>query len=1793
MFYVLLARISPVIEKSTIGAILNNASSPFDFNANFSARRSSRRGFSGKRTAIAGMTAVSLALSGLAVPSVVGGEVQVAEASGVRRAQVMHWTKSKGIKLSIASAQAISGNRLQVRLPRIQDKNLVQFPNGKYTITTGNPAKPWAEVDGVGTFEGDYAVLTLELPKKLNLPVGTPMAISTNQTHPDSPKVGGYWSGSLVAYDAPDETEESTPVTGSVPLSVSGLGDGQTVEVRIVDENGVTRGSDKLGNGSFVLSGMAPGSYSVSVSGWPADYRVTSAGGDKQTVRIDNNGQSDRRADFAFKQNTGSVPVSVSGLGSGQKVQVRVVDANGVTQWSDEVGNGNFAAPGMVAGSYSVSVSGWRSDYKVTSPGGSEQTVRIDNNGQSDRRADFTFKQNTGSIPVSVSGLADGARVWMVLSNMAGEVKWSGWQGNGSFSLSPFIADKYVMRVSAWPNDYRIVSSGGSERSVEIDDDGRTSGKAEFEFNQNKGAITGSVSGLVGNDKATVIVRQVDGRQVYTQELGNGEKFETDALTKGVYNVFVSKPSDYRMESDAVVEVFVDHNGEASRTADFKVAQNKGAVAGSVSGLFGDDTAEVVVKRTDGQQVFSQVLNNGQSFVTSELAKGTYIASLKKPGHYQMASPAEFTISINDEGQASKTADFKVTPNDGSVSGDIVDDRGKPVPGVKVVLVDENGKKHPVVVESDGSIKEQKLRPGTYTVEVDAPEGYTEPKIDQPVTVKPGEKTTIPAIEVRADDGSVSGDIVDDRGKPVPGVKVVLVDESGKKHPVVVESDGSIKEQKLRPGTYTVEVDAPQGYTDPEIKDPVVVKPGQSTVIPAITVKKEEKTEAPTTSTLVPEPTTDKPAPEPQPQPQPEPEPTEEETTPAETKPSITGTVKDKYDKPLPQDGEGKPNVTVYGPDGKKIVDKVEITDPEGNFEIHGPDDKPLPDGKYIVEVETPEGMNNPRPKIVEVKDGESKPIEFEVDKSERDRKDKSDRIGENTVGGWLIDEHGNPIQGAKIKFIKKDVADPNTISVDPRTEETKGPEYFDYEIPLSVDGDGFFVTPEIDFQYFPEGVVDFDMEIELPEGWPDTDINGKPLNRKVTVKQGERTDIGEIRVKAPIDQSIEGNINDGNGNAVPGTKVVVTDPNGDSKVIGVEDDGSFKIDKIKPGVNEIEILTPGSDREIDKIKVPVRPGDDVKLPEIQLTKNASLKLEKQVWGRDADNLGQVKDKDGNLVDDVMTTLPGEDLYYELFITNTGDTPIKNIDIDDPELQSRNIELKMPEGWTAELAPGETEVIKAKMKAPEDAFDFNNVATAFGETSTGEKVGSAPDSAYTKFIKAEVHKKVNARFATNPDKPVRMSVGNALKFTYEIQNTGSAPMVNVELKDAIFEGDAKDKDGNDVPADQLKKVKDLEIKKPEGFNGTLLPGQRVIFTAEIPEGLATNVRHHNQAEARGELPTRPARGRGLAGEPDYGDDPSSTLIISPRENLKGNAHIIVDQGAPLADNLRLIAWVDENQNRTQDENESLAGLKVKLVPTDGGPSIAGETNEDGNVYFESTPWGEYTFQITNPGNLRLIDPRDPEKNSSRPGSILETEPFKVRGKFSEPFELRPAADDPSQKEIVIDLQLKKDNSDIAAGGGIGKDNEIVGEDGSSLGKCLATASSASNPVAWLVPIGLLGAVAGGIGVMFEDELNAAAAQANEAMRSVMPNVNIEVPSVFNQFQAQIDQVNRQLSQINPAAPAAVAGVGLLAVAGLIMGLYYASCQLGWNVETEGSSSTNKAEATETAKPEEPAEPAES
>ena len=1149
----------------------------------------------------------------------------------------------------------------------------------------------------------------------------------------------------------------------------------------------------------------------------------------------------------------------------------------------------------------------------------------------------------------------------------------------------------------------------------------------------------------------------------------------------------------------------------------------------------------------------------------------------------------------------------------GSVSGSVT-----PVPGTSVKIVDGDGKEvegAQVTIDDQGNVSITEVPEGSYTVVVTPPEGYGDP-VERDVKVDPGKNTPFDRVDLEKQNGSVSGSVT-----PVPGTSVKIVDGDGKEvegAQVTIDDQGNVSITEVPEGNYTVVVTPPEGYGDPVERD-VKVDPGKNTPFDRVDLEKtptstvtttstkpttkpvEPTTTNPTTSKLTPtstvEPTTTKPT-----------TPTSikttatkpttptsikttatKPTTPTSIKttatkpttsattptvapasstdskpknPSIIGTVTDPDGKPLPpsKDKDGKPKpptVIVKDKDGNQVGDPIKV-DENGNFEVPEVPE----DGDYVVIVDAPDGFNDPKPQVVPVEKGKTSklpPIKVGKPEIELDKNKPAAQPG--SVHGWLVDDSNRPITGSDIKLVKKGVTDPETG------------EKFDYEVPIKVDADGYFVTPSIDFKYFPDGKADFDLEVTLPAGWPDVDVNGDKINRTVTVKSGESTPV-EIKVEAPKTQSIVGRVDDGNGKAVPGTVVVVTDPRGNSRVIPVEDDGSFEIDDVIPGVHDVEILTPGRGNDADPIKVPVRAGEDVELPEIHLTENKSLKLEKRVWGRDADNNGQIENEDGELVDDVMTVKDGEDLLYALIVTNDGDTPIKDITFDDPELEKRNIELTMPEGYV--LPPGESKVVSAKMKAPEDAFDFNNVATASGVTSKGEKVSSLPDSAYTKFLRGAVSKKVNARFATNKDKPVKAEANSPLGFTYEVTNTGSTPMVNVSLTDIVYE-DGVDEDKCE-PAKASDKTEDsqcydLDVKAPEDFNGTLLPGERVIFTAELPEGLKEGAKHHNAAEARGELPARPGRGDSYTGEPEYGEDPSSVLIISPKDNIKGNAHVVVSEGAEIDSNdVQVVAWVDENGNGKQDPDEALTGLKISLAPSDGTPSFAGDSDENGNVLFEATPYGKYTVKIDSPGKLRLADPKDPENNTFDPGAVLESKEFEVSGELAN-----------EEGTQIINLELETPRTAGISEGGAAQDEE----EGSSLGKCLASASSVSNPVAWLVPLGLLGAVMGGIGVMFEDELNQVSAQANAALRQALPETsfgngfNFERPQWMNEIQAQIDGVNRQLAEINPAAPAAAGGVALLALAGLLTGLYYASCELGWAEPKEGGSSSKAdAEGTE-------------
>lgn len=1344
------------------------------------------------------------------------------------------------------------------------------------------------------------------------------------------------------------------------------------------------------------------------------------------------------------------------------------------------------------------------------------------------------------------------------------------------FKLDEPIEDmksKGSVRFAADPNLISAVRLN-ADGTVKVDGDGNPDWTDLDNAAGHAGVISyskGSVSGSV-DPEAVGKVELVDAQgKRYTASIdATTGVVKFGELPEGDYTLVIDPADGYVKPADRTVTVKA---GEDTRLGDLTPQRETGAINGSVSNV--PSGANLQVRATgndDATRGVSEVVDvvDG-TYSISDLPTGNYVVEVVAttvPEGYSVSGGQSATVTHN----GTETKNFEISSKRGKLTVNLSTDTPVEINAVHDGVTYAFGSRNNSFTLDAAPI-------GEYTVKVNAPDGYT---VEGNTSVNvPEDGEAIANVTVTRDTGSVSGSV-----DPEIVDKVELVDSTtGERREVPVDGDGNLNLDEVPTGDYTVVVTPKDGYTapaeqqvtvekdrdtklenlDPTPKPsptptpkPTTSKPSMSAPKPTTSAPTSTAKPAPTTTkTTTTKPTTsaptstEKPAPTtkpatsaPKPTAAPKPEP---------KKPSIVGTITDPEGNPLPpvKDKDGKPQpptVTVKDQDGNQIGDPIEV-DENGNFEVPA-----LPeDGDYVVIVDAPDGFNDPKPQVVPVekdKTSELPPIKVGKPEVELDKNKPAAKPG--SVHGWLVDESNRPITGSDIKLVKKGVTDPETG------------ETFDYEVPIEVDADGYFVTPPIDFKYFPEGKADFDLEVTLPEGWPDVDIKGDKINRTVTVKSGESTPV-EIKVEAPKTQSIVGRVDDGNGKAVPGTTVVVTDPRGNSRVIPVEDDGTFEVNDVIPGVHDVEILTPGRGNDVDSIKVPVRTGEKVELPEIHLTTNKSLKLEKRVWGRDAGNNGKVKNEDGELVDDVMTVKDGEDLIYALIVTNDGDEPIKDIEFDDPELEKRNIELTMPEGWTAEseLAPGESKVWSAKMKAPEDAFDFNNVATANGVTSKGEKVGSLPDSAYTKFLRGAVDKKVNARFATNKDKPVQAAANSPLGFTYEVKNTGSTAMVNVKLTDIVYEDGIDENECKPVKASEKtedSQCYDLDVKAPEGFTGTLLPGERVVFTAELPEGLKPGAKHHNAAEARGELPARPGRGGSYEGEPDYGDDPSSVLIISPKDNIKGNAHVVVSEGAELdSSDLRVVAWVDENANGKQDPDESLSGLKLTLVPSDGTPSFAGNADENGNVLFEGTPYGKYTVKIDSPGELRLVDPKDPENNSFDPGAVLESKEFEV-----------------NKDEQYINLQLETPRTAGISEGNAGQPQGE--EEDSSLGKCLASASSVSNPVAWLVPLGLLGAVMGGIGVMFEDELNQISAQANAALREVMPEtnfgtgINFERPQWMNDVQAQIDGVNRQLAEINPAAPAAAGGVALLAIAGLLTGLYYASCELGWAEPKEGSSS---------------------
>ncbi|MBP3088766.1 hypothetical protein EML15_06330 [Corynebacterium sp. sy017] len=229
---------------------------------------------------------------------------------------------------------------------------------------------------------------------------------------------------------------------------------------------------------------------------------------------------------------------------------------------------------------------------------------------------------------------------------------------------------------------------------------------------------------------------------------------------------------------------------------------------------------------------------------------------------------------------------------------------------------------------------------------------------------------------------------------------------------------------------------------------------------------------------------------------------------------------------------------------------------------------------------------------------------------------------------------------------------------------------------------------------------------------------------------------------------------------------------------------------------------------------------------------------------------------------------PGESLNISFEVSNTGETPLKDVTVSDDKIKNAQdiVCANKPEV----LAPGESFTCTAVLPAPSSGVTHKDTATVTGVPvdEEGHPVGDTPvrddDSAFAwldepskveKLPSIKVIKKIDGDDA-NVAPGVRVAPGSDMNISFEVTNDGSAALENINLTDNV------------IPA------KDITCEgKPE----SLKPGQS--FTCQATLKAPVSGDHVNIATVEG----TPVYGEGEFGptSPVSDVDPARAWVDEP------------------------------------------------------------------------------------------------------------------------------------------------------------------------------------------------------------------------------------------------------------------------------------------------------------------------
>jgi len=415
---------------------------------------------------------------------------------------------------------------------------------------------------------------------------------------------------------------------------------------------------------------------------------------------------------------------------------------------------------------------------------------------------------------------------------------------DGSYSFSDVAVGTYTVTTDV-PVGFVRTTLG----VVQVTLTGRGSAVARFGF-RGQGTVSGVAfddtdgdgvrePGEVGIGGVTVTLQSLIGGLDRTVVTDEGGFYAFEDVSEGSYDVLAYSPAGFVATTPSSARVLITAGGSASVNFGF---QGEGTISGvafnDINGNGVRDTGEVgiggIAISVDG--LLAVTLGDG-SYSFHDVSEGSYMVVADEPPGFVRTTPGLVPVSVATGGSAVARFGFRgqgtvsgVAFND--INGNGVKDVGES--GIGGITVNIDGEM--AVTSSDGVYSFSDVSEGSYMVVADEPPGFvrTTPGL-VPVSVATGGSAV--ANFGFQDQGTVSGMVFHDangnRHKElweggIGGGIVRLRTRMGMVKEVTdTTGDGSYSFDDVRPGSYVVEVETPDGFTPTgPVRVSILVAPG-------------------------------------------------------------------------------------------------------------------------------------------------------------------------------------------------------------------------------------------------------------------------------------------------------------------------------------------------------------------------------------------------------------------------------------------------------------------------------------------------------------------------------------------------------------------------------------------------------------------------------------------------------------------------------------------------------------------------------------------------------------------------------------------------------------------------------------------------------------------------------------------------------------------------------------------------------------------------------------------------------